>query len=118
MNRLVKPVAVVVLMLGLDAGIAQAQSVSISPSGAVRIGGDNEHVGEGRETAPGQMKKEFGGSATDYAPGQQKKGGSTILFGEDKDGRNGKSNSHDKDKSRESGWDKGGNLGGGKGKGR
>lgn len=61
---------------------AYAQSISISPSGNVRIGTDDPtKAGQGRDTAPGQLKKEYGGSATDYAPGQQKKqGGASLNF--------------------------------------
>lgn len=68
--------------LGLSIGAANAQSVTVSPTGGVRIGPDidgGQGGGQGRQTAPGQLKKQYGGSATDYAPGQQKKGGTSVI---------------------------------------
>lgn len=64
------------------AGQAAAQSVNIGPGG-VRIGADTPPPQtKGTESAPGQLKKEYGGSATDYAPGQTKKdSGTSINFG-------------------------------------
>ena len=73
------------LALCLGISVANAQSITVSPTGSVRIGADNDGVGQGggqgRQNAPGQMKKQYGGSATDYAPGQQKKDGGVINFG-------------------------------------
>ncbi len=111
MKKTVKAILVGALTLGLGVGAVNAQTISISPTGSVKIGGDNDGgVGKGRETAPGQMKKEYGGSATDYAPGQQKKGGgSTLTFGDDKNGKEGKSKSQGKGNA-------GGGNKGGKGK--
>lgn len=82
------------VMLGamVFVGHAAAQSVNISPSG-VRIGADTPPPQtKGTEHAPGQLKKEYGGSATDYAPGQIKKdSGTSINFGsgDDKPGAKG-----------------------------
>ncbi len=74
-------------------GPAHAQSVSISPSGTVRIGSGNDSPGaQGKASAPGQLKKEYGGSATDYAPGQQGKGSGAVININDGD-RGGKSQS-------------------------
>ena len=61
---------------------ANAQSITLSPTGSVKIGVDNDGGkggGQGRDTAPGQLKKQYGGSATDYAPGQQKKDDAVVL---------------------------------------
>ncbi len=74
-----KKTAVVVTSLVLASSVAFAQSISISPSGTVKIAPDNASGSKGQETAPGQMKKEYGGTATDYAPGQQKKDGGTSF---------------------------------------
>jgi hypothetical protein len=77
-----KKTAVVVTSLALASSVALAQSVSISPSGTAKIAPDNASGSKGQETAPGQMKKEYGGAATDYAPGQQRKdGGTSFSFG-------------------------------------
>ena len=56
---------------------------------------DNNNVGQGKETAPGQLKKTYGGSATDYAPGQQKKSDGSWTLKVD-DGNKPKSSSKDK----------------------
>ena len=73
------------LALCLGISVANAQSITVSPTGSVRIGADNDGVGQGggqgRQNAPGQMKKQYGGSATDYASGQQKNDGITINQG-------------------------------------
>ena len=80
MKSFVKQFGMLTVMLFV--GHAAAQSVNISPSG-VRIGADTPPPQtKGTEHAPGQLKKEYGGSATDYAPGQVKKdSGTSINFG-------------------------------------
>ena len=56
-------------------GTAQAQSVSISPSGTVRIGAGNDSPGaQGKASAPGQLKKEYGGFAAGFAARDKGKG--------------------------------------------
>ena len=55
-----KKTAVVVTSLVLASSVAFAQSISISPSGTVKIAPDNASGSKGQETAPGQMKKEYG----------------------------------------------------------
>ena len=90
MKSFVKQFGMLTVMLFV--GHAAAQSVNISPSG-VRIGADTPPPQtKGTEHAPGQLKKEYGGSATDYAPGQVKKdSGTSINFGsgDDKPGAKG-----------------------------
>lgn len=76
-----KKATVIVTSLLLASSVVMAQSVSISPSGTVKIAPDSKSGNQGQETAPGQMKKQYGGAATDYAPGQQKKAGSSFSFG-------------------------------------
>lgn len=74
MKNVFRILAAVALCAGMAS--ANAQSITLSPTGSVRIGVDNDGGkggGQGRDTAPGQLKKQYGGSATDYAPGQQKK---------------------------------------------
>jgi hypothetical protein len=75
--------------------LVHAQSLTVSPSGSIRISPDNNNVGQGKETAPGQLKKTYGGSATDYAPGQQKKSDGSWTLKVD-DGNKPKSSSKDK----------------------
>lgn len=88
---------VLVLSALVFAGHAAAQSVNIGPGG-VRIGSDVPPAQtKGTEHAPGQLKKEYGGSATDYAPGQVKKDtGTTINFGSGDDKPNAKGKSGQK----------------------
>ena len=94
----------VMLTVMLFVGHAAAQSVNISPSG-VRIGADAPPPQtKGTEHAPGQLKKEYGGSATDYAPGQVKKdSGTSINFGSGDDKPSAKSAKSAKDSKGKSG---------------
>lgn len=75
MNTLIKSLVAMSLALGL--GAAHAQSISVSPSGNVSIG-NNDAGNNGRATAPGQMQNRYGGSARDFAPGQQRRNPTTL----------------------------------------
>ena len=110
MKSFVKPFVILSAMVFV--GHAAAQSVNISPSG-VRIGADAPPPQtKGTEHAPGQLKKEYGGSATDYAPGQVKKdSGTSINFGsgDDKPGAKGAKGSKDSKDSKGNKGNKGKN---------
>jgi hypothetical protein len=93
MKSFPKKLIIAITLLSASAMLS-AQSLTVSPSGTIRISPDNNDNNQGKASAPGQMKKSYGGSATDYAPGQQKKddGGWTL----NADDSNGKSKANSK----------------------
>lgn len=99
MKSSIKVLAAIALAVGLSA--ASAQSLSISPSGSVRINANDPDSGNrGQSNAPGQLKKEYGGSAKDYASGQQNKDQGDRWFDDKSNSSKAKSNSNGKGKNK------------------